>query len=250
MNPFRHIVYPALLTVVWFLSSAQANGPSDLRVARQLVLVTTPGWHSTGGTLQMFSRPDTAGAWIQKGNAFPVVVGRSGLAWEAAQGATDDVSIVKHEGDGRSPAGVFRLTFAFGFSPPSQAAPLHLPYRRITGTWKCIDDPQSRYYNMVLDSAAIDNPDWKSAEDMRRIDPAYAWGVFVACNTAPIRPGEGSCIFLHVWDGPASTTSGCTAMEETHVLEVIHWLDTNALPVLVQLPVEEYLRRKKSWGLP
>jgi len=250
MYPPRHFVYPVLLAAVCFSQPSHASAPSDLRGARQLVLVTTPGWHSTNGTLQMFSRPDSGRSWEQNGITLPVVVGRSGLAWQVMPGASDGAPVLKHEGDERSPAGVFRLTFAFGFAPRSEAGPLHLPYRQITATWKCIDDPHSRYYNKVLDSTTINDADWKSAEDMRRIDPAYAWGVFVANNTAPVRSGEGSCIFLHVWDGPHSTTSGCTAMEESHMLEVMHWLDSDASPVLVQLPVAEYLRRKKIWGLP
>jgi D-alanyl-D-alanine dipeptidase len=62
--------------------------------------------------------------------------------------------------------------------------------------------------------------------------------------------GGGSCIFLHVWRGPESTTSGCTAMPEGDLAEVIRWLDHDAVPVVVELPRAAYLRRVRSWELP
>jgi L,D-peptidoglycan transpeptidase YkuD (ErfK/YbiS/YcfS/YnhG family) len=233
-----------------FHRACGSSPPKQLHDATQLVLVTTPDWHSTNGTMQLFARSDANTVWEKAGDAFPVVVGRSGLAWRALPGEAVGKQNFKREGDGKSPAGIFRLTFAFGFAPRSEAGPLHIPYRRIARTWKCVDDPESRYYNMVFDSTTVGEPDWNSAEDMRHIDPAYAWGVFVAHNTDPVVPGAGSCIFLHIWDGPRTTTSGCTAMEEWRMLEVICWLDSDAGPVLVQLPVSEYLRRKRAWGLP
>ncbi|MDH3252409.1 MAG: L,D-transpeptidase family protein [Ignavibacteria bacterium] len=241
----------ALCAVLSSPPAAYGHSPhDDLLNARQIVLVTTPDWHSTSGTMQLFSRSAPAATWEAAGDAFPVVVGRSGLAWENLREEGGPGLTVKREGDGKSPAGLFRLTFAFGYASRSDAGPLHIPYRQVTPSWKCVDDPHSRYYNMVFDSTEVDDRDWGSAEDMRLYGPAYAWGVFVAHNTDPVRPGAGSCIFLHVWDGPRSTTSGCTAMEESRLLEVIRWLDSDTGPVLVQLPVAEYLRQKKSWGLP
>jgi hypothetical protein len=49
-------------------------------------------------------------------------------------------------------------------------------------------------------------------------------------------PGRGSCIFLHVWDGPGRPTAGCTAMDAAAMREVLAWLDPAARPALVQLP--------------
>src|SRR5262245_39703075 len=49
--------------------------------SRQLVVVRTPGWDSTSGTLQRYVRSRADEAWRADGLAIPVVVGRSGLAW-------------------------------------------------------------------------------------------------------------------------------------------------------------------------
>ena len=65
----------ALLTACAHVASPAA-GP--LREARQLVLVTTPGWDADRGTLQRFERFD--GTWRPVGDAVPVMVGRNGTA--------------------------------------------------------------------------------------------------------------------------------------------------------------------------
>jgi D-alanyl-D-alanine dipeptidase len=43
--------------------------------------------------------------------------------------------------------------------------------------------------------------------------------------------GAGSCIFLHIKKIP---TAGCTVMNEAQIKEIIHWLDADKHPLLVQ----------------
>ncbi|HYD53974.1 MAG TPA: hypothetical protein VEA99_15165, partial [Gemmatimonadaceae bacterium] len=66
----------------------------------------------------------------------------------------------------------------------------------------------------------------------------------------PPRAGRGSCIFLHLWDGPQSVTAGCTAMEEPHLRALARWLDLARRPALVQLTAGAYAERREGWGLP
>src|SRR4051812_45211749 len=94
----------------------RAKAKSPLAGSRQVVLVTTPDWNSVKGTLRRFERKSTRAKWTQVGEAFEIVVGRSGLGWGAGVVETEGVGPSKHEGDGRAPAGVFRLTSAFGFA--------------------------------------------------------------------------------------------------------------------------------------
>ena len=56
-----------------------------------------------------------ADAWRQVGDVEPIVVGRTGVAWDDRQVRAAAGEPVKREGDGRSPAGVFALDTAFGF---------------------------------------------------------------------------------------------------------------------------------------
>jgi L,D-peptidoglycan transpeptidase YkuD (ErfK/YbiS/YcfS/YnhG family) len=83
---------------------------------------------------------------------------------------------------------------------------------------------------------------------MREIDQ-YAYGVHVAYN-APPRPSRGSCIFLHIWAGPASVTAGCTAMDERVLRELMGWIDPQRRPMLVQLPAGALNRMRERWRLP
>ncbi len=85
---------------------------------------------------------------------------------------------------------------------------------------------------------------------MRRKDDRYRLVVWVGHNDAPVVPGGGSCIFLHLRSGPDATTSGCTAFEPEPMERLLRWLDPAARPVLVQLPDAEYRARAAEWGLP
>jgi L,D-peptidoglycan transpeptidase YkuD (ErfK/YbiS/YcfS/YnhG family) len=84
---------------------------------------------------------------------------------------------------------------------------------------------------------------------MRSIEQ-YRLGVIVGYNAAPPKRGLGSCIFLHIWAGPGSTTAGCTAMDAGALGEAMTWLDPARRPTLVQLPSAAYARLREAWGLP
>jgi D-alanyl-D-alanine dipeptidase len=216
--------------------------------ARQLVLVVTPSWDTTSGTLRRYTRASVRAPWRRVGAAVPVVVGASGLAWGAdSLGAADDPH--KREGDGRSPAGVYPLDGTFGFAPASAMSHLRMPYVPLVAGTECVDDTASEHYNTVVDRNQVPSVDWKSAEHMRRI-AQYQRGVLVGYNTRPVIRGNGSCIFLHIWDGPGSSTAGCTAFPRADVERLVAWLDASKHPVLVQLPAAEYARLRSRWALP
>jgi D-alanyl-D-alanine dipeptidase len=84
---------------------------------------------------------------------------------------------------------------------------------------------------------------------MRSVE-GYRWGLVVEHNADAPVPGRGSCIFLHIWAGPEKGTAGCTAMEQTNLEELLRWLDSKKLPLLVQLPEGEYTRLRTAWRLP
>ena len=192
-----------------------------LAAALQALVVTTPDWSATAGTLQRYERPSPKAEWRAVGAPIPVVIGRSGLA-PASE---------KHEGDGKSPAGEFPIGTTFGFAPSSD---FRLPYRQLLDTTECVDDVASHFYNRVVDRDRV-TADWSSSEKMRKVSE-YVWGAVIDSDTPPVA-GKGSCIFLHVWDGPSSTTSGCTAMSEENLLTVLRWLDPAKKPVIVQKPI-------------
>ena len=151
---------------------------------------------------------------------------------------------------GKSPAGIFRLSSAFGYVATNDAGAIKLPYTHLTGTIECVDDVKSEHYNTILDRRNITAPDWNSSEQMRLQKDYYRWGVVVDHNAAPIAKGGGSCIFLHIWNHAGAGTAGCTAMEGEKMEELMRWLDPVAKPLLVQLTEAEYKRLCAKWQLP
>ena len=227
-------------------SVARASTPLD--GSRQMVLVVTPTWNATSGTLRRFARGSVAAAWQQVGESVPIVVGRTGVAWDDSQITPGPGDPTKREGDGRSPAGAFALDTAFGFDIRQIVPWVRLPYVQLRPSTECVDDPRSTHYNTIVDRTSVPRVDWASSERMREIDQ-YAFGVHVAYN-APPRPSRGSCIFLHIWAGPGSTTAGCTAMNERALRELMGWIDPARRPMLVQLPAVAVDRMRGRWGLP
>ena len=252
------------LLIVMTASGPRAQDSSPVPAsARQLLVVTTPSWTSTSGTLQRYARDEDR--WRPVGPEVGVIVGRSGLGW--GRGLHGDGSDLdgprKAEGDGRAPAGAFRLSAAFGYA---EAEATGLPYVPTNADVECVDDAASGVYNRVLDRASVAEADWQSHEEMRRSDGLYRIGVIVAHNgpgvdasllpgsdapaaSEPV-PGGGSCIFLHVWRGAGTSTAGCTAMPDPALQEVLAWLAAEADPVLVQLPEAEAAQLRGPWGLP
>ncbi|WP_243310536.1 L,D-transpeptidase family protein [Fundidesulfovibrio agrisoli] len=234
-----------LLTVI---PASAAALEEALAASRQLVVVTSDCWSCTGASLSLHSR-DAGGSWHQDGPSVPVMLGPKGLGWGIGLHETPADGPRKREGDGRAPAGVFRLGPVFGYdkAPPTG---LRMPYVQATGTLECVDDAASPQYNVLLDASAAPSRAWNSSELMRRKDDLYALGLVVAHNPAPAAPGAGSCIFLHIWRAPGATTSGCTAMDRADMERVAAWLDPALSPLLVQLPREEYARFAANLKLP
>lgn len=217
--------------------------------SRQLVVVTTPGWSSTAGTMRRFERADTRSPWRSIDQPEPVVVGRTGIAWGVGFDGVSTDGPHKREGDGKAPAGIFPLDTVFGFAPAATMQSVRLPYVQLLSSTDCVDDTTSIYYNKVVDKGSVSRVDWSSAEHMRQV-AQYEVGVIVGYNATPPEKGRGSCIFLHIWAGPGSHTAGCTAFAEPKVREVIRWLDSQKRPLLVQLTANQYADLRTRWMLP
>lgn len=254
MSEMKSSLCLALLLISFFVRAENVEGKSSaqpLSSVRQLIVVTTKDWDSVPGRLRRFERADDHSKWREVGSAFPVVVGRNGLGWGRGLHLSEDAKPpIKKEGDGKSPAGIFRLTSAFGLAEPDQVTWLKLPYRHLSSTIECVDDAKSVYYNSILDRSTVAKVDWDSSEKMRAIGEAYRWGIFIEHNTAPVQPGGGSCVFIHIWKDAKTGTAGCTAMTPEKMDELLHWVDAAKQPTLVQLPESELKRVRKQWGLP
>jgi zinc D-Ala-D-Ala dipeptidase len=213
--------------------------------AGQAIVVTTPGWNDVDGTLLRFEKHK--GRWKQVGDKVSIVVGRSGLGWDALISLPDATADpIKKEGDGRSPAGVFTISELRGFEPSLPNS--RLAYHPLTEQTECVDDVKSSSYNKIVSRSDFPKPDWDSSEKMRTID-VYRLMAVIDYNDRKV-PKAGSCIFLHISKGPGRGTAGCTAMDESELRKISDWLAGDEYPVLIQLPVATYKALKDSWQLP
>jgi D-alanyl-D-alanine dipeptidase len=241
-----------LLTFLLPCIFAEKAPRSALGHSTQLIVVTTSDWNAVEGKLQRYQRSVPGNPWRAIGGPISIVVGKKGMGWgigaapiTAARNADDPV---KREGDKKSPAGIFDLGTAFGYAPHDPAN-WKMPYLSLTPTIDCVDDSNSHFYNRLVDRSTV-VPDWKSAEHMRDSGESYRWGVVIDHNTGDPRPRGGSCVFMHIWAGPDIGTTGCTAMPEQQILEILGWLDPAANPLLVEMPLGLYLRIEKFYRLP
>ena len=227
-----------------------AQRPSPIPDDRtQLVTVVSDRWTDFRATLRRYER-EPGDKWRQVGAPVDAVLGREGYGWGRGlhgNGRPDGrPGPIKREGDGRSPAGVFEIGAAYGYAAARND--LSVPYVQATADLRCVDDPHSKHYNRIV-STADTEIDWKSAERMRRDDDLYVLALVVEHNTKTTWRVAGSCIFLHLWEGPDKGMSGCTAMSRDALEELAAWLDRDAA-VLVALPLGEYELFRRPWRLP
>ncbi len=127
-----------------------------------------------------------------RGRRIPCAIGRGGIT-------TD-----KREGDGASPAGIWRLVG--GMYRADRGGPIAgLAAAGPVDIWT--DDPKDPLYNRHLRLRA--HP--FSHERLRRPDRLYDIVLFSDWNWPKATPGRGSAIFVHVWRHPRFPTAGCIA---------------------------------------
>jgi L,D-peptidoglycan transpeptidase YkuD (ErfK/YbiS/YcfS/YnhG family) len=122
----------------------------------------------------------------------------------------------KQEGDGATPAGrlsLLRLLYrADRLRPPACSAPLE----PISPTDAWCDDSASPAYNRQ-----IRLPHEARHEKLWREDNLYDLIGILAWNTAPVVPGRGSAIFLHLASPDFAPTAGCIALALPDLLQCL-----------------------------
>ncbi len=138
------------------------------------------------------------------GRRFPCALGRAGIGFK------------RGEGDDLTPRGIHRLESVLYRRDRLRPPRTPLPLRPIGPADGWSDDPADPAYN-----ALVPWPSRWSAERLRRPDPLYDLVAVTDWNRAPIRPGCGSAIFLHVRRGPLRPTAGCVAFRREDLLWIL-----------------------------
>jgi L,D-peptidoglycan transpeptidase YkuD (ErfK/YbiS/YcfS/YnhG family) len=195
-----------------FACSAPAAVPAG---STELVTVTASAYGTTTASLELWERRNTC--WRRVAGPWRAWLGRSGL------------SAHKHEGDGATPAGTFRLgDTMYGIAPdPGVNGAYH---RLVCGDW-WDEDVRSPAYNTFRHVACGTRPSFGGdSEALWRIAPQYRYFAVIEYNTGPAVPGRGSAIFLHVSAG--RPTAGCVSLPEAQLVQVLRWLRPAARPVV------------------
>jgi len=245
------VIFCAMSVFAQVKKTVPPKAPIPFSKSLQAVVVTTKDWSTFQGKARLFERKSAKAKWKAAGESFPVVVGKNGLAWGAGLNELPSDTgrlLMKTEGDGKAPAGIFSLTESFG----SSAKPdyVKLPFTRLEEFTECVDDVKSTHYNRIVNRMQVGNFDWQSSEKMLAVGAEYDLGVFVAHNSNPVNRGGGSCIFLHIWKDESSGTAGCTAMQRENLETILKWIDPKKNPVLIQLPEDSYSQFQTKWKLP
>jgi L,D-peptidoglycan transpeptidase YkuD (ErfK/YbiS/YcfS/YnhG family) len=166
----------------------------------QRIQVTAPTARSTTATLIVREcGKRVLGPWRAR-------VGRNGL------------SANHREGDGTTPTGTFAIgPVVYGIDPdPGLSRRYH---RLVCGDW-WDEDARSPTYNTFRHVACGQVPPFGGgSEALWRITPAYRLFAVIQYNAAPVVPGRGSAIFLHVDTG--HPTNGCVSLPRTELRSLL-----------------------------
>jgi L,D-peptidoglycan transpeptidase YkuD (ErfK/YbiS/YcfS/YnhG family) len=183
---------------------------------RQVIIVNARKAQDNVGVLTAYSRMGTC--WTRLSRGVPAELGIEGLA------------LHKHEGDGKTPEGIFSLaTTVYGIGPRLSTA---LRYHHVVcGDWWDEQPGTTRYNQFVHVACEAPSPFGAKSEPLWTIQPQYQHFLVINYNTAPIRSGLGSAIFFHVSVG--RPTAGCVAIGAAALERIIGWLNPMAHPEIV-----------------
>ncbi len=207
---------------------------------KQIIAIVSSDFNSSNATLSRLERIN--GKWKHIGKTFDIKIGKNGMGWGLGVHKVPlAATIIKSEGDGKSPIGIFGLGMAFGY----ESFDVEYPYSVMKEYHHCVDDGKSRFYNQIINSNNKMVKDYNSYENMKFEANYYKYGIVVKHNPDNI-PSKGSCIFMHIKSIP---TTGCDAMSEEQMKELIGWLKKDANPILIQAPASEISGLFKQVGL-
>ena len=238
------------ITISLFLAWAFVARAFELPAgSSQCVVGVAEGWNSSYVTLSYFEKK--GGAWQKVGSEWKGRLGSDGLVWGRGMHPNPSGAILKKEGDGRSPAGVFDLGGVWGAHKSVKKHPKTF-YHQVTSRDLWVEDPASKYYNQFLTLDHEPATAWEKKAQMKQDDYPHSLKLFIAHNAVPnVVPNGGSSIFFHIWrKGGAASTAGCTTMAEEKLRWLIATVDPGRRPLYVLLPRAEYEKLKPAWKLP
>jgi L,D-peptidoglycan transpeptidase YkuD (ErfK/YbiS/YcfS/YnhG family) len=155
--------------------------------------------------------------WVAISPPLPAGIGRKGFAAPNS----------KHEGDGQSPTGMFRLGKLFCYEKSVNTS---MPYIQTTTEDKWIDDPESPDYNRYVRGTT----NAKSYEKLLLSNNDYRYCMVIEYNMHPVIKGKGSAIFLHINEGDTiNSSSGCVVLLPKDMEYLLKWMNPKMKPSIL-----------------
>lgn len=148
----------------------------------------------------------TTGTLEINGKHYDCTLGRGGVVLPAQ----------KMEGDGKTPLGVFPLRQLLYRADRVAKPDTQLPVEILTPQTGWCENPDHADYNK-----RVTMPHPAATDHMTREDHVYDYVVVVGYNDAPVVPGKGSAIFMHLARPDFSPTAGCVGLRLEDMLEVL-----------------------------
>lgn len=194
----------------WTVEDAEKIG--ELKIAQysnQIIVVAI----SEDETTLCFYQREQAGDWnlVLETQA---QIGKNGLG-------------KRKEGDGKTPIGSYRFTYAFGILENPGAK---IEYVQVDETDYWIDDAESEYYNQFIDSENVIK-DWNSAEHICEYGEVYHYVLAINYNESRI-PGAGSAVFLHCTTAKMEGTAGCIAIPEVFMKQLLKKVEPQCVLII------------------
>ncbi len=167
-------------------------------------------------------------AFKKQGNEFVEVFNTVGLVGKNGIAAKEE----KHEGDYRTPAGIYTFGMCFGIKDDNGIAPLGYTVVGEDDYWD--SNPESDTYNQWIKKKDLPaNFDKTKYEHLISKKGTYNYVALINYNVDPIIKGKGSAIFLHcIREGSMQYTGGCIAIPEDRMLDALSMIYSDTYIVI------------------
>jgi L,D-peptidoglycan transpeptidase YkuD (ErfK/YbiS/YcfS/YnhG family) len=174
-------------------------------------VVSVVGVGGSDAKVDVYQRTDAG--WQAVAAGIPAHVGSAGMAPET------------HDGQMKTPMGIFTLDFAFGTAPNPGGG---LQYVQVGPDHWWDGDMKSPTYNTMQVCKKSQCPfDTNPSSGTENLDiPQYKHAVVMGVNKARV-PGNGGAFFLHTSDG--GPTAGCVSIDDATLVDIMKWLRPGAL---------------------
>ncbi|MBQ3383442.1 MAG: L,D-transpeptidase family protein [Bacteroidales bacterium] len=145
---------------------------------------------------------------------------RTDFSWEMAfevpcHYGKNGLNADRHDGDGTTPIGLFKVLYCFGNAPDPGAG---MTYREVqrTSYWSGEKEDYNTWVDLEPGSREM-----KRSEYLYKFKISYKYAMAIDFNTNPVVWGKGFAIFIHCDYLDDQTTAGCVAIEEKYMLRLV-----------------------------